>query len=260
MAELRIVPEQGQKLIGKLDGLKGAEPQAAQPRQVQHCPCRIRQAGAILEIPAVCPQMDTGKDDFLEAVGQKLLCLPAHAVQGTGAQRPPGEGDNAVAAEIGAALLNLEKCPGPGWHVQQGNILKLPHLHDIRHPVDDFAVLQDCLLHVFHDAAAVCRAQHHPDTLNSLDLLRGNLGIAAGHGDNCLRILPLDAANQLTGFLVAQAGNGAGVDNVHIRRLAMLHNLIAGLLEKPFHDLGLKLIYLAAKGNKCCTCQNLSPS
>ena len=80
--------------------------------------------------------------------------------------------------------------------------------------------------------------------------LRLPLGEAA-RGDNAGgRMLPGDAAHELQGFLVAGAGDGAGIDEIHVRLLRKGHDFVTRPFEGFQHGLGVVLIHLAAQGMK----------
>ena len=65
------------------------------------------------------------------------------------------------------------------------------------------------------------------------NFLRLELGIAADDGDKGAGIDFHGALHQLAAFLIGILGNGAGIDNIHIRYIAEINFCITGIFKKP---------------------------
>ena len=74
------------------------------------------------------------------------------------------------------------------------------------------------------------------------------LGHAAAHDDIGGGIEPARAAHGLQAFLIARAGDGAGIDDIHIAGLVEIAGLVAGLLKQLQHGLAIVLVHLTAQG------------
>ena len=75
---------------------------------------QVQQVGGRLQVKAVMTHMNTGEDNFLIALAGKNSCLLQHLCRRHAAAAAPGMGDNAVGAEIIAAVLHPDK--GAGRH------------------------------------------------------------------------------------------------------------------------------------------------
>ena len=91
------------------------------------------------------------------------------------------------------------------------------------------------------------------DTADEVDAqllsLRGvGLHIAAAGSHHGLGIAALGPADHLPGFFIADGGDGAGVDDVGVRRGLKVHQRVATPLKLLLHGLRLVLVDLAAEG------------
>lgn len=74
------------------------------------------------------------------------------------------------------------------------------------------------------------------------------LDIAAAGGHHGVFVELAAAADHLAGLFVADGGDGAGIDDVGIRRLLKGYQCMAPADKLLLHGLGLVLVHLAAKG------------
>ena len=160
----------------------------------------------------------------------------------------PGIGNDAVGAVVVTAVLDLQK--------RSGAALKAPGREDLkgnapligRHLHGGPAVL--CrLLQQRQKLLSVPGAEHHIGAQIGRRL-RGGLGETAADADDGLRRPAPGGPDHLPGFPVALSGDGAGVDDVDIRRLRKCGEPMSPGHDHLFHGLGVKLIGLAAKGIK----------
>ena len=224
-------------------GLQRAQAHAFHAGRIVHRADGVQQR--ILRAPAVAGQVDARDHDLPIARVRKALRLRTHLIQRHGAHRPPHAGDDAVGAVAVAALLNLHG--GAGLALVPGNEqrLKLRALQR-QHGVDAF-VLRNGLLRQLHHAGALLYADYHPHAVHLENLLRVALGQTARHHDGAARMQPRDAPDQLLRLLVAGSGDGAGVDEVHVRLVLHRNGGIARALEGLQHGLGVVLVDLAAQ-------------
>ena len=76
------------------------------------------------------------------------------------------------------------------------------------------------------------------------------LGIAAAHGDDSVGVVLPGAEDDLPGLLVADGGDGAGVDDIGVGLLLKGHENVAPGSEHLLQCLSFVLIDLAAEGIK----------
>ena len=79
-----------------------------------------------------------------------------------------------------------------------------------------------------------------------LCLVGMGLDIAAAGGYNGGRVSLFGPADHLPGLLIADGGDGAGVDDIGVRRLLKIHQLVTLSRQLLLHGLGLVLVHLAA--------------
>ena len=61
-------------------------------------------------------------------------------------------------------------------------------------------------------------------------------------------MFPADPVEHLAGLLVADRRDGAAVDDIGIRRVGEVHDLVSPAAQLLLHGLGLELVDLAAQG------------
>ncbi|MPN00510.1 hypothetical protein SDC9_147705 [bioreactor metagenome] len=127
-ADLRVFRERLCDGFVDKQRLKRTEPYAADSLRLARAGDRVQQGNATFgEIPPVAREMDSREHDLAIPFVCQHRHLGGDFVQRAGAQRPAREGDNAIGAEVDAAVLNLERRAGTRI-AHGGERLKLPHL------------------------------------------------------------------------------------------------------------------------------------
>ncbi len=265
-AEAWFLLHKTEQLLRKLQGLQRAEPQALDLRDAQHLPRGIRQRRDFVfprsapchvrplrftlpprfEILAIRPKVDARQHDLMKPCRCQFFRFPAHTVQRTRAHGPARVGNDAVRAEVFAALLDLQKGPGALRRSEKGNIFERFRIHDIGNAIHQGRLLPE-LLHIVHDPRPLLRPKHEPDALDGADFLVRHLRIAARDRYDRIPVHAVRTPYHLPRFPIAETCHGAGIHDVDVRRLGKRHDLIAALLEQPLHRLRFELVDLAAK-------------
>ena len=115
-----------------------------------------------------------------------------------------------------AALLNFEDGAGVILLAGDGQRLKGRGLIELAHGAD-LAVLPHGLFQQRDHLQPALGADDEP-CAGVQQPVAHPLGEATAQHDLALRVFPAQAAGQLHGLLVPGAGDGAGVENVHVRR------------------------------------------
>ena len=188
--------------------------------------------------------LNAGDDDFLVTLGCQLPGLLHRQRQRRGTDRAAGVGDDAIGAEVDAAVLDLHHRPGTLFQTACGKNFKFPASQGV--------------VQMFLVAAVFQSGQDHGDEFlplgaaaddvhaQGLDGFGVVLGVAAADADNSLGMLPAAAADDGAVFLVRHSGDGAGIDNVGVAGFLKRADLMAPLMQELFHGLGLILIGFAA--------------
>ena len=193
--------------------------------------------------------MDAGEHDLLMSLGQQAAGLLQGFRRRQGAHRSPHVGDDAVAAELVAAVLDLEIGPGPALEAVRGYRAEIMTLHHVGHGKKRafvFAVLPQQLFHQLGQAAAFLHAHDEVGGLQLFDLRRRPLGVAAADRQQGFRLLLGEAADQVAGLFVRHLGDGAGVDDDQ-PRLRDLFLPPARRLEQGGQGRAFLLVDLAAE-------------
>ena len=116
--------------VGDFQGFDGTESQPLQRLFLKQPSDQTGQPGAGVQVPSVASQMDAGQYDFLVALMQQVPRLPQHLLQGKTARVAAHKRNHAVGTPIAAAVLHLQKGPGPASPRHVGNGPQLPGLKD----------------------------------------------------------------------------------------------------------------------------------
>ena len=227
-------------------GLQGPQAQPHVPRRGGHRLQQIDEACPVPEVLAPGGDLDAGEDDLPVALLPQPAGLLHSGLYGQGTHRPPSVGDDAVGAEVDAAVLHLQHGPGPLPEAPGGQDLELTAAEglvqlDHRLPLPDRRLQQVQKPHPVPGAGD----QVHVQLLHILGLC---LGVAAAHRHHRVRGQLPGPADHLPGFLVADGGDGAGVDDVGVRRALEGDQVVAPAEELPLHGLALVLVHLAPQG------------
>ena len=225
-------------------GLQGAQPDPHRGNRGADGVQQLHKGAAIVEIPAPGGDFDAGDHDLPVALRSQLLCLRHGLCQGQTPHRPPGVGDDAVGAEVGAAVLDLQHGPGPGGETAGGQNFKLPPLQSLVQGLPSLPVghgLQGQLQKGLPPGGA----GDHVHT-QVPDILRLHLAVAAADRHHRPGTLLSDPADHVAVFLVRHGGDRAGVDDRQVKGPVGPHLGVAPLGQPLLHGLGLILIDLAA--------------
>ena len=227
-------------------GLQAPQPQPDLRRGGAQRLQQVDEGLAVFQVVAPGGNFNAGENDLPVSLRRQLPRLLHRLFQGQGPHRPPCVGNDAVGAEIHAAVLDFQHGPGAALHASGGQHLKGAALKGL---VDGLQVLLSGggLLQQGDEALPVAGAgdQVHPQLP---DVLGVGLGIAAAHRHHRRRMLLLHPVDHLAGLLVADGGDGAGVHHVGVGLPGKIHHLMALGPEGLLHGLGLVLIHLAAQG------------
>ena len=228
-------------------GLQAAQPQ---PHPLRHGGAgglqQINEALPGLEILAPGGDLDTREDDLPVSGRRQFFQLTHRLRRRQGAHPAPGVGNDAVRAEVHAPVLDFQKAAGPVGKAAGRQHLELPAgesvVQGLRRGTLCHGLLQQ--VHKGHPVSGACH-QVRPQ-LPGVVLV--GLGIAAADGGDGLRVLPADPVEHLAGLLVADRRDGAAVDDIGIRRVGEVHDLVSPAAQLLLHGLGLELVDLAAQG------------
>ena len=189
---------------------------------------------------------DAGEDDLAVALLAQAARLRHGLLQRQRAHRPAGVGDDAVGAEVDAAVLHLEHGAGAARLSPGGEHLEVAAAQRFIHK-DAGAAVGSGLLEQVEELHPLAGAADEVDA-ETLGLVGVGLDIAAAGGDDRAGIAPLGAADHLAGLLVADGGDGAGVDDIGVGRVLKRDERMAAARQLLLHGLRLILVDLAAEG------------
>ena len=192
--------------------------------------------------------LNARQNDLLIALFRQPAGLLRRLLHRQRAHPAPGVGDDAVRAEIGAAVLDLQHSPGSALQPSGGQLFKPPALERVIQGGKGLP-LPNCALQKLHKAGAVAGAadQVHPQLFH---ISRVCLGITAAHRDHRVRSRLSGPADDLPGLLIAHGGDGAGVDQIGVRVPLEGDDLMSPGGKQLLQRLGLILVHLTAQGVK----------
>ena len=168
---------------------------------------------------------------------------------GQGTHRPAGIGDDAVRAEVDAAVLHLQHGAGAFRHAACGQHLEFPAAQGV--------VQQRHLLLAAHLLQQVQKCHAVAGTGDEIHvqprrLLRVGLHVAAAGGHYRVGVQLPASPDHLPRLLVADGGDGAGVDDIDVRLFIKRHQRVAPAHQLLLHGLCFILIHLASQGIDSC--------
>ena len=187
----------------------------------------VGKAGLAGQIDPVGRDLNAGQHDLAVALGVDARGLRRGGVQRQAAQAASGVGDDAVGAEIDAAVLNLQHGASAPRDGSGGELLEHAALERL---VDAGAVLAraERVLERGHHARMVVRAEYYIRA-GFCDGVRVKLRIAAADSDDRAGVLVAQSADGLARFAPALGSDGAGVDDDGVGNLAGGGRLVAVL-------------------------------
>ena len=188
--------------------------------------------------------MDAGQHDLPVSRPRQALHLRGHILRLTAADAPSGVGDDAVAAELIAAILDLEE--RPGLMRKRMDVQRLEHMDAARrHHRLRRALLVQRGRDPLRQLALALRAD------DDIRLQRGDIGrvgslcIAADHSDERRRVLAARLMDLLAALRRRGIGDAAGVDHIDIGFFPEVHLRVSGLFQAFQIILRLICIHLA---------------
>jgi hypothetical protein len=190
--------------------------------------------------------VDAGQHDLRVASGNQLAHLGDDLVGAHRSAAAAGVGDDAVAAEGVAAVLDLDEgaaALGEGGERQDGGLFSAADVGDLgrrrRFPFFE-KVEQVALLLV---------AKHQGNTGDCEQGLRVDLGVAAGHHHPAAVVEAARPADEVARLGVGGGGHRAGVDDDQVGSRLEGDHPVSGCLQALLHGRRLELVGLAAQ---CC--------
>ena len=210
------------------------------------------------QIPAVGRDLDAGQHQLPVALGGQMRRLTRHFIQRQAADAAARIRDDAVGAEIVAAVLNLQHRARAAVGRARRQRLKVKALERIIHARDG-RVLTECAQNVIHERLLAAAAVHHVGT-DGRRVLRAELRPAAAHGAQRLRVFLAQFADHLARLAPALRRDGAGVDDDQVDRFAVRRGRKAVRVQERFDRLRFILVDLAAEGGYNVVHKNISKS
>ena len=197
--------------------------------------------------------MNACQHHFPVSPGHQSFHLSHHVLRLPASDPASGIWDDAVAAELITAVLDLDK--GPGVFSQAaymkllillipGNIQHIAFLISLPVPHIFFQYIRQTRLIVIAD-----------NDIHAAVFLQGigrHLDITARRHHHSLRIQLLCTVEHLAGFAVRDIGHGACIDNIDVSLLVKGHDFITALRQLLFHGLRLISVYFASQVMQGC--------
>ena len=204
--------------------------------------CQVGLAG---QVKAVGSYLNAGEDDFLVAQGGNAGGFRGGIGNGQTSQATSGVGDDAVAAEVDATILNFQHGAGSAGDSACRQLLKVKALEGLVN-IGAFLALGGSGDNSFNKVDSVGCAK---DDLcaDFLGLLGAYLRIAAADGYDAAGVFVSETADGLAGFSATFGSDGTGVDNDNVCKLTGCCRVKTTLLQNALHGLCFILVDLTAK-------------
>ena len=256
-AEVRKPFQPGAEILRDDPGLQRAQPHP----HFRHGPAdgfnQVGEGRLPGKIRAPAGNFDTGEDKLPVALPGEGLRLLHRQLQGGGADGAPGVGDDAVGAEVDAAVLNLQKRSGAAFQSAGGEDLKGAALQGVVQGLPVALALQSGG-QILDELLPSAAAPKHVN-IQLPGSVRVMLGVAAAHADDRFRVLPAAAADDGPVLLVRHGGDGTGVDYVGVTAFVKGADGIAPFPEKLLHGLCFILVGFTAQRIKCDSHLSIPP-
>ena len=230
--------EEAQKVVTELVGLNGGDPDAEVAVDIQDVLHELFEVDVLI---LVTSHIDTRQHDFLEVMGDDFAHVVIDVLGGAAGGPSPDHGDDAVGAEVVAAVMDFDEAAGvegvEGGVVAEQVAVVAFGVAVTRAEVFVDDVEQGGLALVVDDI--VCDA-------GLQQILFPVVDHAAGDGNKCLGVLAAYLVDGLTAFLVAGVGDGAGVHDKDIGLGITVGDVVARCLETRRQSIGLIEVDAAA--------------
>ena len=207
---------------------------------------KVDERGAVLEVRAVGRNFDARDHDLTVALLTQRFHLLCSFVHRQRAHAPARVRNEAVGAEVHAPVLDLEHRACAIHHTARGQHLKIAPLPDVV-DIDNRRFVLCRALQKVDELRAVIRAGDDVEP-ELFDVLGMRLGVAAAGGDDRARVAALRLTEHLARLFVAHRRDRAGVDDVGVRRLFKIHQLVPAVQKLLFECLRFILVHLAPEG------------
>lgn len=238
-----FVLEEFEETVGKLVGFNGGDAHAKITIDVENVFNELLEIGVFVLITS---HVDSGQNDFLEAVGDDFPDVVVDFFRWTTGAAASYSRNDAVGAVVVAAVVNLDETARvksiESWLITE------------KVAVVAFGVTSTFLEMVVNDVENGGFAFVVDDIVGNARLEQLFLVIvdhASRDGNQCIGVLAPYLMDGLAAFLVALVGDGAGIDNEDIGAFAAFGNFVAVGLESRCQSVSLKQVDAAAQCLEC---------
>ena len=195
--------------------------------------------------------MDSSQHHFPVALVHQTLDFFHDLFRLSASDSSSGIRNDAVAAELITAVLDLNKCPGVIRDLVDVKCLILSGFPNIDQRILFHMFSCEIFIQQRYQVFFPVIADDHVYGGVLFQLFSCRLHVAACCHHHCVRIHFLCPVQHLPGLAVRDIGDRTGVDHIHIGLLLKRHDLIARLLQKLLHRLRFVGIHLTAQIVKC---------
>lgn len=151
-----------------------------------------------------------------------------------------------------ASVLNFDKRSGSLQKAVCFHFLKAFFL-GVRGNFDNAFSISEVLVYIFQHLFLFPCADQDVHFLHLLGFFWKCLWETSSQSNYRTRAVAFHAVDHLAGLFISRCSNGAGIDNIHIRCVAAVHNIISIGRKLLDQNLCFILIHLASQGVKCCS-------
>ena len=187
-----------------------------------------------------------------------MRSLPRHFLERQAADAAARIRDDAVGAEVIAAVLDLEHRARAAISSAGGQRLKVKAAERVIDAVDG-CVLTKRAQDIVHERLLAAAAVHDVSA-DGGGILGAELRPAAAHGTQCLRVLLAQLADHLARLAPAFRRDGTGIDDDQIDRVTLPCGRKSMRVQQRFDRLRFILVDLAAEGGYNIVHKNISKS
>ena len=187
-----------------------------------------------------------------------MRSLPRHFIRRKTADAAARIRDDAIGAEVVAAVLDLEHRARAAIGSAGRQRLKVKAPERII-DAGDGRMLTKCAQNIIHERLLAAAAVHDIGA-DGGGILGAELRPAAAHGAQCLRVLLAQLADHLARLAPAFRRDGAGIDDDQVDRVTLPCGRKSVRVQQRFDRLRFILVDLAAEGGYNIVHKNISKS
>ena len=187
-----------------------------------------------------------------------MRSLPRHFIRRKTADAAARIRDDAIGAEVVAAVLDLEHRARAAIGSAGRQRLKVKAPERII-DAGDGRMLTKCAQNIIHERLLAAAAVHDIGA-DGGGVLGAELRPAAAHGTQCLRVLLAQLADHLARLAPAFRRDGAGIDDDQVDRISLPCGRKSVRVQQRFDRLRFILVDLAAEGGYNIVHKNISKS